>query len=81
MLIRSLKCSLLRMKPVDALADTVNKEIFVELFLTYFLFLVFQKILKFMKKKKQNLQIQINTKYKLLCLYHIGALRINRVLE
>lgn len=70
------------MKPVDALADTVNKEIFVELFLTYFLFLVFQKMLKFMeKKKKQNLQIQINTKYKLLCLYHIGALRINRVLE
>lgn len=52
MLIRSQKCSLLRMKPVDALADTVNKEIFVELFLTYFLFLVFQKILKFMEKKE-----------------------------
>lgn len=40
------------MKPVDALADTVNKESFVELFLTYFLFLVFQKILKFMEKKE-----------------------------
>lgn len=52
MLIRSQKWSLLRMKPVDALADTVNKESFVELFLTYFLFLVFQKILKFMEKKE-----------------------------
>lgn len=52
MLIRSQKCSLLRVRPVDALADTVNKEIFVELFLTYFLFLVFQKILKFMGRKE-----------------------------
>lgn len=52
MLIRSQKCSLLRARPVDALADTVNKEIFVELFLTYFLFLVFQKILKFMGRKE-----------------------------
>lgn len=51
-LIRSQKCSLLRVRPVDALADTVNKEIFVELFLTYFLFLVFQKILKFMGRKE-----------------------------
>lgn len=52
MLMRSQKCGLCRMEPADALADTVNKETFVELFLTYFLFLVFQKILKFMERKE-----------------------------